>query len=99
VISFPVDEIEGTSVSNHENEAVAVTIHDLRDLATPSLDIQGFTVLKAPTALSHANFTEREIIRLKYFAELRDLLKQAFPKYQNFVFFDYEARPNSVPII
>ncbi len=91
VTSFPVDNIEVARVSNHENTAVAVAIRDLRDVPTPSLDVQGFTVLTAPTSLSYADFANRETVRSKYFAELRDILKQAFPKYQTLVFFDHEA--------
>ncbi|KAK3984185.1 hypothetical protein QBC44DRAFT_337448 [Cladorrhinum sp. PSN332] len=95
VTSFPVDDIEGASVSNHENEPVPVNMSDIRGLPPPSLDREGFTILESPTSLTYDDFANRELVRSQYFAELREMLKKAFPHYRTLVFFDHEIRRRS----
>jgi hypothetical protein len=106
VTSFPVDDIPGAKVTNHESEKQEVTVLDMRtsfeSSLPPSLEREGFMYLGAASSMSEADFCSSTTIRSKYFEELRTVLHKTFPRYHAFVFFDYEIRrrsplyPNSV---
>ncbi|PVH71860.1 hypothetical protein DL98DRAFT_553444 [Cadophora sp. DSE1049] len=94
--SFPVDDIAGASVSNHEWTQVEGAIRDLREHdLSPQLDSHGFTILPSKTTMTFDDFKSRDIVEERYFPELASLMQQHFPQYKTFAFFDYAIRKRS----
>ncbi|KAJ5726211.1 uncharacterized protein N7483_007568 [Penicillium malachiteum] len=73
VTSFPVDEIEGAAITNHEFDTRLTKVRNIRGQSLPSLNTHGFTYLTSPTLMTLAEFDESVIVREKYFPELKDI--------------------------
>ena len=86
--AFPVDHIDGAEVTNHEWEAVAVHLRDMRGRLKPDLDLNGFTIVNHSTRLTAADFKVSERVEAQYYPELVDLIRQHFPRYKSVVFLD-----------
>lgn len=92
VTSFPVDNFPGAKVNNHEWVFYKSVVGDVRDKFTPSLDIQGFQYLNWKTEIGRPDFEVDETVKSRYYSELAEMIKQAFPRYKKLAFFDYAVR-------
>jgi len=74
--SYTYDPPEGVAKTNIVPESHTVPIFDMRPVAdTLTLDVQGFQLLRAPTAVS--DFYDEAQLKDTYYREAEDLLKQA----------------------
>jgi hypothetical protein len=73
--SYTYDPPEGVAKSNIEGEAHTVPVFDMRPVADGlSLDVQGFALVPAPTAVS--DFYDEDQLRAMYYREAEDLVKR-----------------------
>jgi hypothetical protein len=73
--SYTYDPPEGVAKSNIEGEAHTVPVFDMRPVADGlSLDVQGFALVPAPTAVS--DFYDEDQLRATYYREAEDLVKR-----------------------
>ncbi|KAI0182113.1 hypothetical protein GGR52DRAFT_527445 [Hypoxylon sp. FL1284] len=89
--SFPVDHIPGAQHNNQEWVFHNTAVEDARD-ERPELDTQGFQYLEWKTNLSRPDFKLEENIKTRYYRELAEMIKRAFPRYKKLAFFDYGVR-------
>jgi hypothetical protein len=74
--SYTYDPPEGVAKTNIEGEAHSVPVFDMRPIADDlSLDVQGFALVPAPTAVS--DFYNEDQLRSTYYREAEELVKQA----------------------
>lgn len=75
-VSYQYDPPPGVPVRTGQYDPHAVTIHDARPLApTLSLDVEGFALLRAPSALE--SFEDETAIRTLYYPEVERLIADA----------------------
>lgn len=76
LVSYQYDPPPGVPVRNGQDGPHVVAIHDARPLAaTLSLDVEGFALLHAPSALS--SFDDEAAIRALYYPEVERLIAAA----------------------
>ncbi|KAI1760073.1 hypothetical protein GGR53DRAFT_523378 [Hypoxylon sp. FL1150] len=92
ITSFPVDDIPGAKVNNHEWVYHKTTVEDVRGKSMPSLDTQGFQYIDWKTNISRSDFELDETIGSRYYGELAEMIRQFFPRYKKLAFFDYAIR-------
>ncbi|KAK7981655.1 methyltransferase [Apiospora saccharicola] len=90
--SFPVDQLEGAKIDNHQFDHVPVTVHDMRGCFTPNLNTNGFCFVDHPTTLDSRDFDDVQAVTEVYFAELADMFKKHFPQYRKISFVDQVVR-------
>jgi hypothetical protein len=74
--TYTYDPPDGVARSNIVTESHTVPIYDMRPLADGlSLDVQGFALVSAPTAV--ADFYDEAQLQAIYYREAEDLVKQA----------------------
>lgn len=95
-VDFAVDHIEGAKQTNFIHDPQQIEVEDVRTIERPfELDVNGFCFMSVPTSLTAAqalsNSTKYE---QEYFAELRRLLLEHFPRYKEIEFLDMVVRTN-----
>lgn len=96
--AFPVSNIPGAQVDNHQWEFHPVQVRNVRGNLIPDLYAHGFQYVSWETNLSRADFESDETIKTAYYRELATLLKEHFPWYKRVAFFDHavgSSFPNS----
>jgi hypothetical protein len=74
--SFTYDPPDGVAKSNIVGDPHTVPIFDMRPIADSlSLDVQGFALVRQPTALT--DFSDERQLQAIYYTEAEDLVKQA----------------------
>lgn len=87
--SFPVDDIPGAKVDNHQWEFFPSQVRDLRSELVPELDVHGFQYVEWDTSLSRSDFALEQCVVTRYYSELAEMLKRLFPRYKKLAFFDH----------
>jgi hypothetical protein len=89
-VSYQYDPPPGVPVRTGQYDPHAVTIHDARPLAaTLSLDIQGFALVRAPSACD--SFEDEAAIRAVYYPEVERLIAAATGA-ERVIAFDHNVR-------
>lgn len=89
-VSYQYDPPPGVPVRTGQYDPHAVTIHDARPLApTLSLDVEGFALLRAPSALE--SFDDEAAIRTLYYPEVERLIAEVTGA-AHVVTFDHNVR-------
>ena len=84
---YRIDPPPGTPKWNGEDDMREVTIEDARGReAEFTLDRNGFQLVKAPTAMTHDDFYDPEVIKRVYYPEVEQLLKDKLGASRVFVF-------------
>ena len=79
-------------ITNLEFEENTVEFHDIRETEhQPTLDNNGFTVRRYPSALEDGDFLSRPVVESTYFQEMETILKQEDPSIDRIFFFDYRV--------
>lgn len=87
--SFPVDDIPGAKVDNHQWEFFPSQVRNCRSELVPDLDVHGFQYVECDTSLSRSDFAIEQCVVTRYYSELAEMLKRLFPRYKKLAFFDH----------
>ena len=89
---FPVYHIKDSNPSNHIFDDRTVTIRDIRNVTSPTLERNGFCFLKSDIKLSEDEASENDTPTMKLFLhEIETLLQKEFPEYSRVEIMDFQV--------
>lgn len=87
-VNINSNNADGTPESNFSEEKHTVQVHNIRKLspADYGVDVTGFGFYKAPTALRAEDFADDEVVKGKYYDEVRAILLRKLGAREVYIF-------------